>query len=280
MKKVLTIAAAVTFLFACNENQEKTNEQPSLTTGKSAVIFYSQTGTTALVARELAKQTHAELVELQMTTPYPSTYDSTVSAVRIERENKSWPALQKARFDLSKFDTLYVGYPVMFGTFAPPLYTFLDSNELSGKYLVPFCTYGSGGRKSSSRELASLASNARSLLSFGISKRRGLSPNTDLTKEIRNFLNLVRAGIQEEERLASFGDSQELSGKDSSVFASAVKEYAYLNLQPIRVAKDSAGTGFLFSCRMRAFGAEENVTVQVFKSLSENGEAELIAVEK
>ena len=153
MKKVLPIAAAVTFLFACNENQEKTNEQPSLTTGKSAVIFYSQTGTTALVARELAKQTHAELVELQMTTPYPSTYDSTVSAVRIERENKSWPALQKARFDLSKFDTLYVGYPVMFGTFAPPLYTFLDSNELSGKYLVPFCTYGSGGRKSSSREL-------------------------------------------------------------------------------------------------------------------------------
>ena len=189
-------------------------------------------------------------------------------------------ALQKARFDLSKFDTLYVGYPVMFGTFAPPLYTFLDSNELSGKYLVPFCTYGSGGRKSSSRELARLASNARSLLSFGISKRRVLSPNTDLTKEIRNFLNLVRAGIQEEERLASFGDSQELSGKDSSVFASAVKEYAYLNLQPIRVAKDSAGTGFLFSCRMRAFGAEENVTVQVFKSLSENGEAELIAVEK
>ena len=83
MKKVLTIAAAVTFLFACNENQEKTNEQPSLTTGKSAVIFYSQTGTTALVARELAKQTHAELVELQMTTPYPSTYDSTVSAVRV-----------------------------------------------------------------------------------------------------------------------------------------------------------------------------------------------------
>ena len=96
---------------------------------------------------------NADEFELQLVKPFPSTYDSTIAEVRAERESKQWPALVNAKLDVAKYDTVFLGYPIMFGTFTPPIYTFLEANDLSGKVVVPFCTYGSGGRKASSEEL-------------------------------------------------------------------------------------------------------------------------------
>lgn len=294
MKKMIGMALTAGLLScaltACNEQKAETpktdaqqvetaNPQPS----KSVIVFYSQTGTTKKVAEEFGKATGASAVELKLVNPYPSTYDSTIARTRVEREGKNWPALETAKLDLAAYDTVYLGYPIMYGTFAPPIYTFLDSNDLSGKVVVPFCTYGSGGRKASSKELAELEPQAKIPLSFGISHNRVENPDVNVSEEVSAFFANLREGKTEEMLCGGFTEQRSLAAEDSAVFTAATaKDYAYLNLKPLSVATQVvAGTNYLFYCTMQAFGGgEENVQVKIFRPLPGRGEPQLVSVDK
>lgn len=294
MKKAyfFLVLAAISVTVICGCNQDGSGSQVAKKTeagapvtensAKSVVVFYSQTGTTRTVAEEIAKQAHADAIELKMVTPYPSTYDSTIAVTREERAGKKWPALENARLDLAKYDTVYLGYPIMYGTFAPPIYTFLDSNDLSGKVLVPFCTYGSGGRKASSREVAELEPKAKVVLAFGMAHNRVSNPNVNVAEEVSAFLGNMREGKTDEMLCGGFSEQRPLAAEDSAVFATATKDYAYLNLKPLSVATQVvAGTNFMFSCTMQAFGGgEESVQVKVFRPLPGRGDPQLISVDK
>lgn len=249
---------------------------------KSVIFFYSQTGTTRLVADEFAKQTGSAKFELKLVNPYPSTYDSTIARTRVEREGKNWPALETAKFDLAAYDTVYLGYPIMYGTFAPPIYTFLDSNDLGGKIVVPFCTYGSGGRKASAREVAELESKANVVLSYGVAHNRVEKGTANVAEEVSAFLADMRSGKTDVMLVGGFSESRAMTAEDSAVFAAATKDYAYLNLKPVVVSTQVvAGLNYMFECKMKAFGgAEETVFVKIFKPLPNQGEPQLISVEK
>ena len=146
----IVVAAAALALCACGNQEQARSKageksaQPEVAApqaaSKSLVVYYSQTGATKKLAEIFQKAKNADVFEITMVTPYPSTYDSTIAAVGAQRESKQWPALVNAKADIAKYDTVYLGYPIMFGSFAPPVYTFLDSNDLSGKVVVPFCT--------------------------------------------------------------------------------------------------------------------------------------------
>ena len=251
---------------------------------KSVVVYYSQNGATKKLAEIFTKAKNADAVELKLVTAYPSTYDSTIAAVKAQRDSKQWPALENAKVDLAKYDTVYLGYPIMFGTFTPPIYTFLDSNDLSGKVVVPFCTYGSGGRKASAAELKALEPNANVTLAFGISNKRITAENGAevAAKEVEAFFGNLEAGKTDEMLLGGYSEQRPLTAEDSAAFAEATKDYAYLGLKPLSVATQIvAGTNYLFVCEMKAFGGSATQTnVKIFKPLPGRGAAELIVVEK
>ena len=286
--------AAVAALALCACNEQKTEkaaaEQPAEQAvaqpapSKSLVVFYSQTGSTKKVADVFQKARNADVFEIKTATPYPSTYDSTVAAVRIQRESKQWPALANPKADLAKYDTVFLGYPIMFGTFAPPIYSFLDSNDLSGKVVVPFCTYGSGGRKASAAELKTLEPNATVTLAYGISNRRISAEGADsvVAAEVETFFANLAEGKTEEMLMGGYSEQRPLTAEDSAVFAAATKDYGYLSLKPLSVSTQVvAGTNFLFTCEMKAFGGPATQTnVKIFRPLPGRGEPELIVVEK
>ena len=261
---------------------EKAAEQPA--PSKSLVVFYSQNGATKTVAGIFQKERNADVFEITLVQPYPTTYDSTVAAVRVQRESKQWPALANPKADLAKYDTVFLGYPIMFGTFAPPIYSFLDSNDLSGKVVVPFCTYGSGGRKASAGELKTLAPNANVTLAYGISNKRVTAENgaAAAAEEIKTFFANLAEGKTEEMLMGGYSEQRPLTAEDSAVFAAATKDYAYLGLKPLSVSTQVvAGTNFLFTCEMKAFGGPATQTnVKIFRPLPGRGEPELIVVEK
>ena len=217
-------------------------------------------------------------------TAYPLTYDSTIAAVKAQRDSRQWPALENAKPELAKYDTVYLGYPIMFGSFAPPIYTFLDSNDLGGKVVVPFCTYGSGGRKASAAELKTLEPNANVTLAFGISNKRITAENGAevAAKEVEGFFADLETGKTDEMLLGGYSEQRPLTAEDSAVFAEATKDYAYLSLKPLSVSTQVvAGTNYLFVCEMKAFGGPASQTnVKIFKPLPGRGAAELIVVEK
>ncbi|WP_298767870.1 flavodoxin [uncultured Fibrobacter sp.] len=282
MKKYFGIALAflLAFLVGCKEESAQVPQQVT----KSLVVFYSQTGSTKKVADVFQKARNADIFEIKTATPYPSTYDSTVAAVRVQRESKQWPALLNAKVNLAKYDTIYLGYPIMFGSFAPPIYTFLDSNDLSGKVVVPFCTYGSGGRKASAAELKTLEPGANVTLAYGISNKRISAENgvEVAAKEIEAFFADLAVGKTDEMLMGGFSEQRPLTAEDSAVFVAATKDYAYLNLKPLSVATQVvAGMNFLFVCEMKAFGGPASQTnVKIFRPLPDRGAPELLAVEK
>lgn len=282
MKKYFGIALAflLAFLVGCKEESAQVPQQVT----KSLVVFYSQTGSTKKVADVFQKARNADIFEIKTATPYPSTYDSTVAAVRVQRESKQWPALLNAKVNLAKYDTIYLGYPIMFGSFAPPIYTFLDSNDLSGKVVVPFCTYGSGGRKASAAELKTLEPGANVTLAYRISNKRISAENgvEVAAKEIEAFFADLAVGKTDEMLMGGFSEQRPLTAEDSAVFVAATKDYAYLNLKPLSVATQVvAGMNFLFVCEMKAFGGPASQTnVKIFRPLPDRGAPELLAVEK
>lgn len=283
-----------TMLAACNEQESKSEVKKDAAEvvtpvstpapSKSVVVYFSQGGATKKLAEIFTKAKNADAVELKLVTAYPSTYDSTIAAVKAERDTKQWPALENAKVDLAKYDTVYLGYPIMFGTFTPPIYTFLDSNDLSGKVVVPFCTYGSGGRKVSAAELKTLEPNANVTLAFGISNKRITAENGAevAAKEVESFFADLETGKTDEMLLGGYSEQRPLTAEDSAVFAEATKDYAYLGLKPLSVATQIvAGTNYLFVCEMKAFGGPATQTnVKIFKPLPGQGAAELIVVEK
>lgn len=295
-KWVLATASAISLsvmFAACNEQESKTEvkkdaakvaEIASPAPSKSVVVYFSQGGATKKLAEIFQKAMNADAVELKLVKPYPSTYDSTVAAVGAERESKQWPVLENAKPELAKYDTVYLGYPIMFGTFAPPIYTFLDSNDLSGKVVVPFCTYGSGGRKASAAELKTLEPNANVTLAYGISNKRITVENGDSVAraEVETFVANLETGKTDEMLLGGYSEQRPLTAEDSAAFAEATKDYAYLSLKPLSVATQIvAGTNYLFVCEMKAFGGPATQTnVKIFKPLPGRGAAELIVVEK
>ena len=284
-------AFAASFVFtACNEQETKTEVKKEAAEvavpapSKSVVVYFSQNGATKKLAEIFQKAKSADAVELKLVTAYPSTYDSTIAAVKAQRDAKQWPVLENAKVELDKYDTVYLGYPIMFGSFAPPIYTFLDSNDLSGKVVVPFCTYGSGGRKASAAELKTLEPNANVTLAYGISNKRMTAENGAevAAKEVEGFFADLETGKTDEMLMGGFSEQRPLAAEDSAVFAEATKDYAYLGLKPLSVSTQIvAGTNYLFVCEMNAFGGPAVQTnVKIFKPLPDRGAAELIVVEK
>jgi flavodoxin len=248
------------------------------------VVYFSQTGATKKLAQVFKEARNADEFELQLVKPLPSTYDSTIAEVRAERESKQWPALVNAKLDVDKYDTVFLGYPIMFGTFTTPIYTFLEANDLSGKVVVPFCTYGSGGRKASANELKTLEPNANVTLAYGISNKRITAEGgvEKAKEEVATFFANLETGKTEEMLAGGFLEQRPLTAEDSAVFAAATKDYAYLGLKPLSVSTQVvAGMNYLFVCEMKAFGGPATQTnVKIFKPLPGRGEPEMIVVEK
>ena len=114
--------------------------------GKIAIVYYSQSKVrnTALVAKWIQQNVGGDLLELEMVEPYPEPYGETLKAASKDVSADRHPPL-KGIPDLSGYDIVFLGSPIWYGTYAPPVATFLDAAKLAGKTVIPFCTHGGGG---------------------------------------------------------------------------------------------------------------------------------------
>ena len=61
---------------------------------------------------------------------------------------------------MAQYDVIFLGYPIWHGQAPKIMYTFVESYDLSGKTIVPFCTSGSSGIGSSATNLAAASTGA------------------------------------------------------------------------------------------------------------------------
>ncbi|MBP0982475.1 MAG: NAD(P)H-dependent oxidoreductase [Oscillospiraceae bacterium] len=116
---------------------------------KSLVVYFSCTGNTKSVAEKIAQLKGADLYEIVPAEPYTNedlNYNNNSYRANREMDDPSArPAIGSNTVDISAYDTVYIGYPIWWGTMPRIINTFLDTYDLSGKTVMPFCTSGGSG---------------------------------------------------------------------------------------------------------------------------------------
>lgn len=105
---------------------------------KVLVAYFSYSGTTRNIALSISEKTGGDLFEIVPQDGYSDVYMESNMEIRMNRR----PALTDTVADMEKYDVIFVGYPVWWHATPAPINTFLESYDLTGKLIIPFCTSG------------------------------------------------------------------------------------------------------------------------------------------
>ena len=241
MKKTLTLLCALAALTACSTKQN--NEETAST--KSLILYYSQTHATEQVAKIMQAQTGADMEAISAVQPYDGDFQQTIARCQEEMATGSLPELNALEKNVADYDTIYLGYPVWFGTFAQPMAALIKTNDFAGKVVIPFCTFGSGGLNTSSDQLKAQLTQATILPGYGVRNARVAAAEA----EVKQFL--INAGIiaGEKVELPAFGEAQEITEEVKSIFDAACSSYSMPLGTPVAVCCRAIenGTEYLFN---------------------------------
>ena len=131
---------------------------------KKLVAYFSASGTTANVAKNLAKAAGADLYEIRPAVAYTKADlnwmdKSSRSSVEM-RDKSSRPALADNSADVAAYDTIFIGFPIWWYVAPTIINSFLEAYDFSGKKIVLFATSGGSGFGKAVESLQVSAPNA------------------------------------------------------------------------------------------------------------------------
>ena len=138
------------------------------------VLYFSATGTTKGAAKRIKKAVGGKIIAIKAAEPYTEEdldYGNDKSRVTREHKSADSPAKSSVRPKISnlkaikkavkKADVVYIGYPIWWGKEPMIIRTFLESYNLKGKKIVPFCTSGGSGISGSMKGVKAAAKGAK-----------------------------------------------------------------------------------------------------------------------
>ena len=241
---MMCAALAMMALASCSQKKEAPN---GLVSSKPLILYYSLTSNTKTVAQEIAKRLDADIEEIVLVEPYDTAFQATIERCKAEREKGVLPKIKPLKSNIADYDWIFIGYPIWFGTYAPPIASLLEQVDLSDKWVVPFCTFGSGGLESSVKDLAEKQPNAKVMPGYGVRAAR----MDAMPKEVDNFLKslgLIEGGAFIP---ADFPEQHPVTADEEAIFNAAVDGYPMLNAKATTVASRTIldGTEYLFTAQ-------------------------------
>lgn len=138
----------------------ETNRVNMETGDKILVTYFSATGTTRLIAENLAEAAGADLFEIVPADPYSDEdldYNNEVCRANHEQQNENArPEIAGTVGNMDPYDTVLIGHPIWWGEEPRIIDTFVESYDLFGKTVVDFCTSGGSGISQSQSNLKQL----------------------------------------------------------------------------------------------------------------------------
>lgn len=141
-------------------------EQPSTPDTEETnalVVYFSATGNTEAVAGYIADTLGADTFEITPAEPYTAgdlNWNDPESRVVYEYENpdaRDVALVTDTPENWEDYDTVFIGYPIWWGIAAWPVSSFVETNDFTGKTVIPFCTSSSSGLGDSGTLLEELA---------------------------------------------------------------------------------------------------------------------------
>ena len=256
IKKFLAAAATIIMTMSCTQNNAS----------KVLVLYYSQTDNTRTVAEEIANRLGADMEAIVPVNPYSGSYQETIDRCLKEIEADALPDVKPLSSNLKKYDIIFLGYPIWFGTCAFPVASVLSKVDFSGKKIIPFCTFGSGGLESSTKDIIKDEPGAEVLPGYGVRAAR----MDAVPAEVDRFLKESGFIAGEYSKPAPFGEAHAVSEEESAIFDAAVGDYPMIHAQAAEVAARNVegGVEYFFT----ANNVDNPGTIKVYV-LVEDGKA-------
>ena len=164
MKKTLILAAAAATLLCA------AGFAFAAPAKKTLIVYFSFTGNTRAVAKEIQKSTGGDLFEVQTVKPYPDDYTKRTEVAKKEQQDNARPALKVTKIpNLTKYDAIILGTPCWWGDLPMPVFTLLEANDLAGKTVAQFMTHGGSGLGRSESTVRRLCPRSKILKAIAIS---------------------------------------------------------------------------------------------------------------
>lgn len=132
---------------------------------KVLVVYFSATGTTKSAAKKVKKATGGKLYQIKAAKRYTNAdidySNDDCRANKEQNDESSRPKIKGKVKNIRKYDVIFIGYPIWHGKEPMIIRSFLESYNLKGKKIVPFCTSGGSGISGSMKGVKAAAKGAK-----------------------------------------------------------------------------------------------------------------------
>ena len=146
--------------------------------GKTLVVFFShagdnysvgniKVGNTKIVADYISELTGADQFEIVTHKYNGMAYNPLCDLAKEEQQNNELPPFEGS-VDVSKYETIFIGGPVWWGTYPQVMFTFFSKYDLNGKTIIPFTTHEGSGLGSCVKDVKKAYPNATVTGEFSI----------------------------------------------------------------------------------------------------------------
>ncbi len=155
MKRIMLVIAAV--MMMCVTVSAQKNGKGKMESSGILVAYFSATGTTAGVARDIAEITGGKLYAIVPQIAYTSAdlnWNDKQSRSSVEMsDSEVRPGIKSGKEEFSVYDVVFIGYPIWWNQAPRIINTFIESANWEGKILIPFATSGGSGIENSVKML-------------------------------------------------------------------------------------------------------------------------------
>lgn len=113
---------------------------------KSLVAFFSASGITKKVAKNLAEAANADIYEIKPEVPYTNAdlnWMDKESRSSVEMNDQKFrPAIVQDDAHIENYDTIFLGFPIWWYIAPTIVNTFLEKYDFSNKKIILFATSG------------------------------------------------------------------------------------------------------------------------------------------
>ena len=106
------------------------------------VVYYSRSGNTEAMAREIARKFDADIVKIKAER-YTLDYRGWQNANKDADDKVTTTEIKPAIVDMFKYRLVFLGSPIWWYRPAPPLWSFVEKNDFKDKNVILFNTFNS-----------------------------------------------------------------------------------------------------------------------------------------
>lgn len=164
-----------------NSSDEQTPTMPSESEGSRILIAYftvpeddvdavarasvvvkdgEKFGSTEYVANVIQQAIGGDLFQIETVQEYTHDHDALTDYAADEKAENARPELKNHIEDISKYDTIILGYPNWWADLPMPVYTFLEEYDLGAKTIIPFVTHGGSSFSNTRKTISELQPGA------------------------------------------------------------------------------------------------------------------------